>query len=295
MELIEGRKIANGIVEEVKAGIKERKLAPGLGVVLVGDDEASKIYVGLKERAAREVGVNFFKAEFDFNENEKNILEKIAEFNVDEKVHGIIVQLPLPKKFDTQKIINSIDSKKDVDGFCPENIEKFLRGDGNIFPVFPGAILTMIESVGEKVEGKKGAVICNSDEFGVIMIEALRRKKIKGEYFLAKWLIEEKGSKEVENQEIGVENQKKNNIEKLKEADVLVSACGIPNFIKSEMIKDGAIVIDGGITKIGGKVVGDVDLESIKNRNVFLSPVPGGVGPVTVATLMRNAWILAKK
>ncbi|HBO16384.1 MAG: Bifunctional protein FolD [Candidatus Moranbacteria bacterium GW2011_GWE2_35_2-] len=287
MKLIEGRKIADKILREISGGIGAERLTPGLGVVLVGNDQASKIYVNLKEKAARDVGVNFFKSEFDSDENEKNILKKIEEFNADEKVHGIIVQLPLPKKFDTQKIIESIDPKKDADGFCPKNIEKFIGGDGEIFPVFPGAIVMMIESTGVNLENKKAVVISNSDIFGEIMIEALRREGIKGEYVLAK------GLKKFENKELGIKNQKENSIENLKEADIVITACGIPKIIKSEMIKDGAIVIDGGITKIDGRIVGDVDFELAKNRDIFLSPVPGGVGPVTVAMLIKNVWNLA--
>ncbi|TSD00181.1 MAG: methylenetetrahydrofolate dehydrogenase (NADP+) / methenyltetrahydrofolate cyclohydrolase [Parcubacteria group bacterium Athens0714_25] len=282
MKLIKGREIADKILREVSGGIGAERLIPGLGVVLVGNDQASKIYVGLKEKAARDVGVNFFKAEFDSDEDEKNILKKIEKFNADEKVHGIIVQLPLPKKFDTQKIINSISPKKDVDGFCPENIEKFLKGFGNIFPVFPGAIMAMIESVAETkhrsnfAEKRKGVVVCNSDIFGKIMVEALRRKGIKGEYVLVKELREgkeKKGEEEREREkgeEIKIGMEEKNGLmkfEKLKETDVLVSACGISNFIISEMVKDGAIVIDGGITKIDGKVVGDVDFESCVYTN----------------------------
>jgi methylenetetrahydrofolate dehydrogenase (NADP+)/methenyltetrahydrofolate cyclohydrolase len=289
MKLIKGKEIADAILEEVAGEINAKKIAPGLGVVLVGDDEASKIYVGLKEKAAQKVGVKFFQAKFDAGAEENDVLRKIKELNVDEKINGIIVQLPLPEKFDMQKIIEAIDFKKDVDGFCPENIEKFLSGDGEIFPVFPGAIVAMIESVGVNLENKKAVVISNSDIFGKIMVEALRRKGIEGGYVLSKRV------KEFENHEVGIRNQEENSIENLKEVDVVITACGIPNLVKSEMIKDGAIVIDGGITKIDGKIVGDVDFESVKNSNIFLSPVPGGVGPVTVAMLIKNVWILAKK
>lgn len=279
MKLIKGKEIADDILKKLKREIEVSDFNPGLGVVLVGDDEASKIYVGLKEKAAQKVGVKFFQAKFDAGAEENDVLRKIKEFNADEKINGIIVQLPLPEKIDTQKIIEAIDPKKDVDGFCPKNIEKFLGGDGEIFPVFPGAIVAMIESAGVNLENKKAVVISNSDIFGKIMIEALRRKGIEGEYVLSSSLIPSLSPKGRRG---------------LVEADVVITACGIPKLVKSEMIKDGAIVIDGGITKIDGKIVGDVDFESVKNRDIFLSPVPGGVGPVTVATLIKNVWILAK-
>jgi methylenetetrahydrofolate dehydrogenase (NADP+)/methenyltetrahydrofolate cyclohydrolase len=201
------------------------------------------------------------------------VLEKIIELNGDEKVSGIIVQLPLPEKFQMQKIINSIDSRKDVDGFHPENEKSFLSGGASFWPVFPHAIIRLLESSREKLEDKKAVVVANSQRFGEVMVAALRKKNISGKYILA--------------------GELKN--DSLQEADIVITACGTPGKITGGMVKNGAIIIDGGITRSGDKTVGDVDFESVHNMAGFISPVPGGVGPVTIACLLENVYLAAKK
>jgi len=279
MKFIKGKKISEEISKNIKCRIKKEKLDIGLAVVLVGENKASKIYTRLKKKAAEKVGINFFKCEFndkgDRNNLENRVIEKIKELNVDEKVSGMIVQLPLPEGLDMRKIINSIDPQKDADGFHPENVKLFFENKDRIWPVFPKAIIKMIESAGVKLGEKKAVIIANSEKFGEIMVEVLKRKNIKAEYIL-------------------VGNVKKN-LHIIKQADIIVTACGIPGLVKGGMIKKGAVIIDGGIAKKGKKVWGDVDIESVKNIIGYVSPVPGGVGPVTVACLLENVLILGEK
>ena len=260
MQLIEGKKIADKILENLKAEIEVSGKKPKLAVLLVGNDSASEIYIGLKKNAAEKVGIDFELIRFNEKNLEEEIITKIQELNQDEKTNGIIVQLPLPEKFATQKIINAIDPKKDVDGFHPEN---------KILPaVFPEAMLELLKST-EKYIGKKALVVANSEIFGEKMCEVLRKENVESEYFLASNI----------------------SAEKLNQADILISAVGQVGIIKKEMVKDGAIVIDGGIMKSDGKVLGDVDFENVKNKTSFITPVPGGVGPMTIACLLRNVYL----
>jgi methylenetetrahydrofolate dehydrogenase (NADP+) / methenyltetrahydrofolate cyclohydrolase len=275
MILLEGKKIAEKILAEIKKEIAESESRPGLGVVLVGNDEASRIYVSLKEKAAQQIGINFRKIKLPEGTSEKLILEEIEKLNSDKNIHGIIVQLPLPEGLNKEKIINAIDPKKDADGFISENLKKFFEGRTEIFPVFPSAILELIKSSKQKLNCKKAIILGNSEEFGKSMDFMLRNEGIESGYILR-------------------ENFNKN-LERIKQADILITACGEADLIKSEMLKDDVIVIDGGITKIDEKVVGDVDFKSVEFRNIFLTPVPGGVGPVTIACLLRNVWLEYKK
>jgi methylenetetrahydrofolate dehydrogenase (NADP+)/methenyltetrahydrofolate cyclohydrolase len=258
MKLLEGKGVAEKMLRDLKKKIAKSKTKPGLAVILVGNNKASELYVSLKARAAGEIGMDFWLLKFSAKDTEKDILQAIRELNQDKNIHGIIVQLPLPAKLDTQRIINAIDLKKDADGFSSVN------------PVFPQAIVKLIEASGENVIGRKAVVIANSDKFGKVMTAALKIKKIKAEYVLISNI--------------------KSQISNIKEADIIVTAVGKSKFIKGTMIKKGAIVIDGGITKRGKKVLGDVDFQSVKKIAGFLSPVPGGVGPVTVACLLNNVF-----
>jgi len=272
MKLIEGKKISQKILSKVARSIKRSKTAPGLAVVLVGKDPASEIYVKLKKKAAEKIGVEFVLHKFKTQEYEEKILKRIALLNNDPKIHGIIVQLPLPKKFDTQKIIDAVAPKKDVDGFHPENIRRFLRGKNFFWPVFPRAVAEMIKSARKNVAGKKGIVIANSDMFGKIMTEALRKIGLRAEYVLGKNID--------------------NSISRIRKADVVVTAVGKNGILDADMVKDGVIIIDGGIVKKEKNVTGDVDVRSFENKNAYLSPVPGGVGPVTIACLLENVYKL---
>lgn len=280
MEILNGKKIGRAILQSLREKIAQEKTKPGLGVVLVGDNAASEIYVELKKKAAGEIGMNFELIKMPEGTEEKDILKKIAELNNDEKIHGIIVQLPLPENLKTEEIISAIDPKKDVDGFHEENVKMFLSEQERFVPVFPGAIMKLIESakggqVEKDLKNAKALVLANSREFGEMMQRFLERKGALAEYVLQKDL--------------------KKNFEKIKNADVAITACGVPNLLNGEMLKNGAVVVDGGISKIGEKTFGDVDLDSVKNLSGHISPVPGGVGPVTVAMLLQNTYEAMKK
>lgn len=265
MKVIDGTKIADEILVELENKIKKSGIIPGLAVVLIGDNDASHIYVNLKEEAAEKVGINFKKFLFDKNVDEKIIIEKINKLNQDENIHGIVVQLPLPGKFDTNKIINTISLAKDADGFRKNSLVKC--------PVFPLAIIKMIGSVTNAP--KKVLVIAKSDRFGKTMVEQLDKRGFRSNYVIYT--------------EIDKEN--------IKNYDVVVTACGIPNMIKARAVKNDAVIIDGGIKKEKekGKVLGDVDFASFKNTNCHVSPVPYGVGPVTVACLLESVYNLRLK
>ena len=267
MKLLYGKPIADDILNRLKKDISSYIEKPGLAVVLIGNDQASQLYVLLKEKTAGEIGINFFRFDIAENVSENEILELIQKLNTDEKVHGIIVQLPLPAGFDSGKIISKINPKKDVDGF-------FAKSEEDLQPVFSRAIILLAESSEEILVGKKAIVVANSDEFGKIMTTAFEQKNILAEYFLAKNISENLGT--------------------IREADIVVSAVGSQGLINSQMLKEGAIVIDGGIEKVNGKVTGDFDFASIKEKSGFISPVPGGVGPVTIACLLENVYIAFK-
>lgn len=277
MRLLRGKKIAEEILKDLKKALQRQKNRPGLAVVLVGENKASKVYVGLKKKAAREVGVNFYLYKFKKFEKEAKVIRKIKELNKDKKINGMIVQLPLPKKFNTQKIINTISPEKDADGFHPENLKKFTAGRKGVEPVFPKAIIKILESIfeDELLKVKTAVIIANSKEFGNTMKVALKQKGIKAEYILF--------------------GKIKSKLTKIKEAGIIISAVGRPSLVKGDMIKKDAIIIDGGITKIGRKVAGDVDFDSVKKKASNITPVPGGVGPVTIACLLENVFLLSKK
>jgi methylenetetrahydrofolate dehydrogenase (NADP+) / methenyltetrahydrofolate cyclohydrolase len=274
MELLHGKTIANEIMTRLKSEISLYEKKPGLAVILAGDDKASRLYVSLKEKAAAKIGMNFSLFELAENVSEGELLSLIKKLNEDDKVNGVIVQLPLPANFNAEKIISAIMPEKDVDGFHPKNIEDFLKGKGEIQPVFPQAIAGLIESSGQKVENKKAVIVANSEVFGEIMSEMLRQKGVFASYFMAK--------------NISL------NLGKIGQADIVVSAVGSPGLLSGEMIKEGAIIIDGGIEKVGNKVVGDVNPASLEAKNGFLTPVPGGVGPLTIAYLLKNTFLAFK-
>lgn len=275
MEILDGRKIADRILEDLKNKIAQDNLRPVLGVVLVGENEASRIYVDLKGKAAEKVGVGFHKIKMGEDALEEDVLAEVSRLNADPEVSGIIVQLPLPSHLDKIKIIQAIDPKKDVDGFHGENIELFFSGQERFFPVFPGAIMELLKSTGLELKNKKAVIICNSQEFGKTMQVALQAGKISSRYFF--------------------QDDVQDNMVDFSEADILITACGVPDLIRGEKLKGGVIIIDGGITRVGDRVQGDVNLASVQNLAGYLSPVPGGVGPVTIACLLQNVYLATKK
>ncbi|MGB2790996.1 MAG: bifunctional 5,10-methylenetetrahydrofolate dehydrogenase/5,10-methenyltetrahydrofolate cyclohydrolase [Candidatus Moraniibacteriota bacterium] len=277
MKLLEGKPIADNIMKRLEREIQEHHLRPGLGVILVGDDAASHLYVTLKERAAERIGIRVEKKLFLENAPQAEIEQAIDTFNADQSLHGILVQVPLPAHLDTDAIINRMNLDKDVDGFHPENEQRFLAGKQSSFPVFPHAILELIYASGESLAGKTAVVIGNSWRFGDMMCQVLSREGVQAKHIPCIECTSEQGLFE------------------LKSADIVISACGKERTIVGAMLKPGVIVIDGGIVKEGARVVGDVDRMSVEEGEGFLSPVPGGVGPVTIACLLSNVVEAAQR
>ena len=277
MNRIDGKDLANQMKEDLKERVGDMNTVPGLGVVLVGDDPASKLYVDLKEKSAKEIGISVQKILLPESASEREVLDTVEAFNRDVSIHGILVQLPLPEHFDTDTIIRAIRPEKDVDGFHPENEVKFLAGEGGFFPVFPRAIFELVKFSGESLAGKHALIFANSDRFGEVMSKVFERAGIFAEYILPDAL---------DTPEV---------FDRLSRTDIFVTALGRSGVITMKHVHPGAIVIDGGISKVGDKVIGDVDAESLENIPGFLSPVPGGVGPVTIACLLTNVVEAAER
>jgi len=270
-QIIDGKSLAAKVRAEIKKEITELGIVPGLAVILVGADPASHLYVGLKEKAAAEVGIHFEKYLFFATEPEEKIIAKIEELNARPEIHGIIVQLPLPQNYDENKIIAAIDPKKDADGFHPENIKKLLSGETEITPPVISGILKLIESTGTELMNKKIVILANSE-------------------ILAKPL-----EKILEGNDITTIIAPENITTQIADADIIISALGRPKIITADAIKPGAILIDVGTTRLDdGKTVGDVDFDPVSEKAGWITPVPGGVGPMTVAELLRNVLNLAK-
>ena len=259
-------------MDRLRVDIAQEKKKPALAVVLVGDDPASRLYVDLKERAAKQLGMRFFKFNFFAKADEHQILETVQSINADPSIHAMIIQLPLPDGLDASKIIDVINPEKDADGFSPRS--EFSRSENFdtivMWPVFPRAIIKLIESSGQQVIGKKAVTIANSKEFGETMTRMLSSRGMFSQYVLFS----------------DFEQQK----ELIKDADVVVTAIGKHGFLKGVDVKEGVIVIDGGIEKFEGKVLGDFDVQSAQEMNGWYSPVPGGVGPATIACLLENVY-----
>lgn len=292
--LLLGKPVSEKIYSEIKTETERSGMTPGLGVILVGDDHASHLYVGLKEKAAVSVGIFFEKRLFPADATEEEIIQCITEWNDYPGIHGIIVQLPLPMDFDTEKILAAIDSSKDADGFL---------ADTDSVPVFPAAIMELVKSAHVPLAGKKGIVCTNSERFGKTMAYVLASEGVRAEYVVlssrtteGSVAIQEGDTENIsrlprpdETSELAMTEK-----EKITTADIVVTALGRPEYFSRNDFKKGAIVIDGGIAKKDGKTVGDVSGEG-DDADIFLSPVPGGVGPVTVACLLRRTVQLATK
>ncbi len=279
MKIFDGKKIADDILEQLRRKIKEEKIRPTLAVILVGSDEASRLYIKLKKEAAEKVGIDIKEYIFYSRADEEEIISQIKQFNDDSKINSIIVQLPLPATLNAGRVVESIDSQKDVDGFHKENRRLLEKGEAGLMPVLPMAIFTALrEALKESFGDKKILALVNSEIFGQSLKIILEKAGGRLCYMVRKACVV-----------LGVEKE-------VKSADVLISVCGCPNFIKGDMIKEGVVLIDGGITRWSdGKVVGDIDRESVKSKAVFLTPVPGGLGPLTVALLLKNVYLAAKK
>ena len=271
MILIDGKKIAAELRKELKEEVSNLKIkykkVPGLSVILIGDLAPSQIYVKNKEKSAIEVGLKSNIIKYPDTVKEKVILDKIDELNKDETVSGILVQLPLPDQIDKKKIINSIDPSKDVDGFNPINVGNLASGYDAIVPCTPLGCLLLLKKIEKNLSGKHAVIIGRSNLNGKPMAQLLLK----------------------ENCTVTVAHSKTKNLkEECSKADILIAAVGVANLVKKDWVKDGSIVIDVGINKQGDKIVGDVSFGEVKDKVKAISPVPGGVGPMTIACLLKN-------
>src|SRR3989338_6930985 len=266
-KIIDGKELANKFLDDIEKKVKEAKERPGLAIVLVGKNPASEIYVGLKEKKSKEIGFYVERYDLDESISQDELLKLVDELNQNRKIHGFIVQLPLPKQIDENLIIDSILPHKDVDGFTPVSLGNLVNNNNILLPATARACLELIKSTGEKIEGKNAVVVGRSN---------IVRKPT------ALLLLQE-------NATVTICHSKTRNLkEHTKNADILVVACGKAKLIKKDMVKQGAIVIDVGINKAIGKVVGDVDFDNVKDIAGYITPVPGGVGPMTIAMLLDN-------
>jgi methylenetetrahydrofolate dehydrogenase (NADP+)/methenyltetrahydrofolate cyclohydrolase len=261
MKTFNGKGEAEKILLDLKKRIKKKKVKPKLAVISVGDDPASKLFIRNKKRAAKRIGIKVLYSKFKKNVKKKEIIGEIRRLSKDLLVNGIIVQLPLPKKFRAWDITREISLRKDVDGFQKKTF----------FPSpLISAILIALRQSTRNLRNKEIVALVKSDIFGQTLKRKLANERIKIKYILRKKFFGKKLEK------------------KLQKADVVITVCGYPKLIKKGMIKRGAILIDAGITVFRGKVVGDVDKECISEKASFLTPVPGGLGPLTVALLLKN-------
>lgn len=267
-KIIDGKTIAQKIREDIKNKIQEFKEKPGLAVVLVGDDEASKIYVKNKEKDCQEIGFYSEVHKLPANTSETELINLIKNLNISDKIHGIIVQLPLPDHIKEETVINTILPEKDVDGFTYINAGKLFTGNNGLLPCTPAGCIELIKSTGVEIKGKEAVIVGRSNIVGKPMAILLMQ----------------------EHATITVCHSKTKNLNEVtKKADILIAAIGRAKMIKTDMIKEGAIVIDVGMNKDeNGKLCGDVDFEHVKEKASFITPVPGGVGPMTRAMLMKN-------
>ena len=275
MNIIDGKEIAKNLRSKIAEEVSTFERPPGLAVILVGEDPASAVYVRNKELACKQAG--FFSDKIIKSENitEEQLLEEVERLNNNPQIDGILVQLPLPKHIDANKVIEHISPLKDVDGFHSENIGKLMQNKSHLRPCTPKGVMTMLESIDCQIEGMNCVVIGASNIVGRPM---------------AMELLNARGP-------VTICNSKTKDLPgKVREADILVVGVGIPKMVKGDWVKEGAVVIDVGINRLeDGSLVGDVDYDAIKDTAGAITPVPGGVGPMTIATLLENTLIAYKQ
>ena len=277
-QIINGKEISAAIRSEIKeateAMVAKTGVRPGLAVIIVGEDPASQVYVRNKKRACDEVG--FYSESYELPESttQEELNALVDKLNKSEKIHGILCQLPLPKHLDENEVIMRIDPKKDVDAFHPENVGKIMIGDYSFLPCTPAGVMALLERSGIEVSGKECVVVGRSNIVG------------KPQAML---LLHANGTVTI------CHSRTKNLSEVCRRADILVAAIGKADFFKADMVKEGAVVIDVGMNRrADGKLTGDVDFESVAPKASYITPVPGGVGPMTITMLMQNTLTAAK-
>ena len=285
MQLLDGKKTAEDIKSEIAAQVQIMKSngekVPHLAAVIVGNDGASLTYVGSKVKACERVGFESTLVKLPSTTSETELLKKIKELNENENIDGFIVQLPLPEQIDEQKVLMAVNPSKDVDGFHPENFGKMALDMSTFIPATPFGILELLERYGVETQGKHTVVIGRSHIVGRPMSILMGRKGFPG------------------NSTVTLTHSYTKNIAQITtQADIIITALGVPNYLKAEMVKDGAVVIDVGITRVadetnekGYVITGDVDFVNVSKKTSFITPVPGGVGPMTIAMLLKNTLL----
>jgi methylenetetrahydrofolate dehydrogenase (NADP+)/methenyltetrahydrofolate cyclohydrolase len=280
-KIIDGKLIAAQMRAELKtevAALAKKGIVPGLGVIFVGDDPASKSYVTAKQKACEEIGIYSDDNRLPAATSQKDLITLINRMNKDPKIHGILVQLPLPKHIDESQVLLAIDPAKDIDGFHPVNIGKLVSGQKAFLPCTPHGVVQLLIKSGVKIEGAHVVIVGRSNIVGKPLANILIQKNATG------------------NATVTVcHTRTKNLADHTRQADIVIAAAGCPNTITADMIKPGAVVIDVGVNRVddpskkaGYRLVGDVDFENVKQKASLITPVPGGVGPMTIAMLLYN-------
>ena len=289
MEILDGKKVSNDIKLEIAAEVAKMKKrgekVPHLAAIIVGSDGASLTYVGSKVRSCERVGFESTLVKMPSTTSEQELLKKIQELNEDSNIDGFIVQLPLPEQIDTQKVIMAVHPDKDVDGFHPTNFGKMALDMSTFIPATPFGILELLERYNVDTKGKHTVVIGRSHIVGRPMSILMGRKGWPG------------------NSTVTLTHSHTKNITQIiSQADIVISALGVPNFLKAEMVKDDAVIIDVGITRVpddsrerGYYITGDVDFENVSKKASYITPVPGGVGPMTIAMLLKNTLLARER
>ena len=271
MEILDGKKLSNEIIEELKVRcdeLKEKGIKPKFAVIMVGNDKASQIYVKNKRKACERIGIECVECFLDENIQQKELIDKIKELNSDNTIHGILLQSPIPKHLNINEAFETISPKKDVDGFNPTNVGKLCLNQNTFVSCTPFGIIKLLDKYGIDLAGKKVTIIGRSNIVGKPLIQCFLNK----------------------NATVTICHSKTDNIkEHTKDADIVVVAIGKPKFLKENMVKKNSVIIDVGINRDdNGKIIGDVDFENVSKKSSYITPVPGGVGPMTIAMLMNN-------
>lgn len=287
-DLILGKDVSEKIYADLReriARLKQNGIVPGLAVILVGDDPASQVYVGMKDKKCVELGINSYQHILPASTTQEELMAKIRELNADDSVSGILVQLPLPRHLDESAVIKAIDPDKDVDCFHPFNLGKMIIGEADLLPATPAGIHQMMVRSGIKIAGKHVVIVGRSNIVGKPLANILMQKDENADATVTV-----------------VHSRTANFTELTKMADILIVAIGKPKLITADMVKEGAVIIDVGTNRIddptaknGKRLVGDVDFDSVKNKVSAITPVPGGVGPMTICMLMSNTVTAAER
>jgi methylenetetrahydrofolate dehydrogenase (NADP+)/methenyltetrahydrofolate cyclohydrolase len=278
-KIISGTETAKAIREELKKEVAELadKVVPGLVTILVGEDPASQSYVAAKNKTAHALGIHSEQVTLDVETSEEDLLALVEKYNKDDKIHGILVQLPLPKHIDEAKVLNTINPDKDVDGFHPVNVGRMVLGEKCFLPCTPHGVLELLQRSGVETSGAEVVVVGRSNIVGKPVANLMLQKRAAG------------------NATVTLCHTRTKDMDfHTKRADILIVAAGVANMIKADQVKEGVVVIDVGVNRIGmtesgkAKLAGDVDFESVKEKASAITPVPGGVGPMTITMLMKN-------